>query len=562
MVGGSVQMTRRFALPLLLVSFTLFYLMPLAFHGLWIPDETRYAQISQEMLLSGNWAAPHFMGLRYFEKPAAGYWLIAAGQAVFGQNLFGVRIASALSLGLSVVLTWLIARRLWNDPRRSFMSAAIYMSFGLIAGQAGYANLDPQFTLWVNLSLIALWCAIDASNTKARTGFWALLGLACGIGFMTKGFLALLLPVLIAVPYMLWQRRFTELLRYGLIAILVAVLVTLPWVLTVHVREPDFWRFFFWHEHVQRFAGDDAQHDRPWWFYMPLLIVSSLPWALLLPTTFKQSWRARRDPKIAFVLMWFCLPLVLFSLSRGKLPTYIMPCMLPLALLIGHTLAERLDQGWTTALRSNALLNLAIGTITLVVLAYLQIRQPVYNNEPLHLALFIVVMCVWIIANGLAWIRPLTLWLTPALGIGVLVALLPAALPDSVIDNKTPDTFIAEHYEELANAKSLLSNELGAASALAWHAKNPNVVLFNTMGEASYGLSYPGAKAHWVGLEGVQSWMTEARLKGTVAVVLRVKSASERHEVELLPKDGKQFRRGDLMIFVFDQTPASVVPAQ
>ena len=139
-------MIRRWALPLLLLAFCLAFLLPLASHGLWIPDESRYAQISQEILLSGNWISPHFMGLRYFEKPIAGYWLIAIGQAVFGENLFGVRIASVLSTGLSVVLTYLIAKRLWNDPRKSFACALLYMSFGLIAGQAGYANLDPQFT--------------------------------------------------------------------------------------------------------------------------------------------------------------------------------------------------------------------------------------------------------------------------------------------------------------------------------------------------------------------------------------------------------------------------------
>jgi 4-amino-4-deoxy-L-arabinose transferase len=148
------------------------------------------------------------MGIRYFEKPIAGYWMIAIGQAVFGDNLFGVRIASALSTGLSVWLVYLISRRLWNDPRKSFACALFYMSFGLIAGQAGYANLDPQFTLWVNLSLVMLWFAIDSRTSRGRLGAWALLGFACGMGFMTKGFLAWLLPALIALPYMLWQRRF------------------------------------------------------------------------------------------------------------------------------------------------------------------------------------------------------------------------------------------------------------------------------------------------------------------------------------------------------------------
>lgn len=237
-------MSRRQTCSLLLIAFGLFYLVPLSNHGLWIPDETRYAQISQAMLLGGDWVSPHFLGLRYFEKPVAGYWMIALGQAVFGENLFGVRIASVVATALSVLLAYLLARRLWRDPRTSLACALLYASFGLIAGQSGYANLDPQFTFWVNLSLVALWHALEAGSRRARLLGWILLGLACGMGFLTKGFLAWLLPVLVALPYMLWQRRWRELLGYGALAVLAALLVCLPWALAVHAREADYWRFF------------------------------------------------------------------------------------------------------------------------------------------------------------------------------------------------------------------------------------------------------------------------------------------------------------------------------
>ncbi|MDU7525201.1 MAG: phospholipid carrier-dependent glycosyltransferase, partial [Roseomonas mucosa] len=336
-------MNRRWTLPLLLGLFVLAFLLPLGGHGLWIPDETRYAQVSQEMLLTGNWVSPHFMGLRYFEKPAAGYWMIAFSQGLFGQNLFGVRFASALSVGLSLILCYLVARRLWNDPRKSLICTLVYMSFCVMVGQAVYANLDPQFTLWVNLSLVALWFAIDSHGKGQRLAAWAVLGLACAMGFMTKGFLAWLLPVLIALPWMLWQKRWRELLVYGPVAVVVAIVVSLPWVLAVHVQEPDYWRFFFWHEHIRRFAGDDAQHSAPFWYYLPLLVAYSLPWIALLPLALKQAWQRRAQAKVVFLLLWLLMPLLFFSLSKGKLPTYIFPCLLPLALLIGHAVE---DQQW------------------------------------------------------------------------------------------------------------------------------------------------------------------------------------------------------------------------
>jgi 4-amino-4-deoxy-L-arabinose transferase len=550
----------RWLVPGLLLAFVVFYLLALVTHGLWIPDEARYGQISQEMLLSGNWVAPHFMGIRYFEKPIAGYWMIAIGQAIFGDNLFGVRIASAVSTGLSVWLTYLIARRVWNDPRKSAACALLYMSFGLIAGQAGYANLDPQFTLWVNLSLVALWFAIDSHTSRSKAGAWALMGFACGMGFMTKGFLAWLLPVLIALPYMTWQRRMGELLRYGSLAVMVAVAVCLPWVLAIAHREPDFWNFFFWNEHVRRFAADDAQHARPWWFYLPLLIASSLPWAALLPNTLINAWKQKRQPAIAFMLLWLLLPLAFFSLSSGKLPTYIMPCLLPLALLIGHTVMEQLNQGRGRSIRINGVVNISVGTAALIALLYMQTSKEIYQNtEMFSLSLVFIVLIGWIISNALQVMRPLTFWAMPAVGIWLLVALAPAAMPSQIVNSKMPDQFIAEHLDALAHTSSLLSNDLGAASALSWRLKRPQVDLFNTVGELKYGLADPAMDSRKVTKDSVGKWMAEARKKGAVGVVMRVNSVQEVQEVELLPIDGVRYRRGNLQILIFPKSgPESV----
>ena len=546
-------MSKRWAFPLLLALVALAYLLPLGTHGLWIPDETRYAQISQNMLLSGNWVSPHFMDVRYFEKPVAGYWMIAIGQALFGQNLFGVRFASALSTALSVLLCYLIARRMWNEPRKSFACALLYMSLTVIAAQAGYANLDPQFTFWVNLSLVALWFAVDSASRGQRLIAWAVLGLACGMGFMTKGFLAWLLPVLIALPWMLWQKRWRELLVYGPVAIVVAVVVSLPWALAVHAQEPDYWRFFFWHEHIRRFAGEDAQHDAPWWYYLPLLVGFSLPWVALLPPALKQAWQTRRQTNIAFLLLWLWMPLIFFSLSKGKLPAYILPCLLPLALLLGHTLADRLKLEQGRILGINGILNLALGVITLLALVYLQLKKPLYDHELHNLVLVFIGLIGWIMANLLQAFRPLQCWGAPAFGSLLLIGLLPAGLPNSVVANKTPDQFILDHAQELGQSARLLSNDLGAASALAWRTKRPDVSFYNTVGELKYGLAYPDSLKQRVNPDQIQQWMLEARQQGPVGVVMRVKGDDELHELEQLPKEGKRYEQGNLVILIIPQ---------
>jgi len=136
----------------------------------------------------------------------------------------------------------------------------------------------------------------------------------------------------------------------------------------------------------------------------------------------------------------------------------------------------------------------------------------------------------------------------------LLVALLPAGMPASIVNNRMPDQFIAEHVNELRQTNRLLSNELGAASALAWRLQRPRVDLFNAAGELKYGLDYPDAAERQVNAANVEQWMTEARKQGSVGVVLRVKSVDEMREVEQLPLDGKRYQKGNTIIMIFPQT--------
>jgi len=335
-------------------------------------------------------------------------------------------------------------------------------------------------------------------------------------------------------------------------------LVGLPWVLAIHLQEPDFWRFFFWNEHIRRFSADNAQHVRPWWFFLPIIAVSSLPWAGLLPSALHKTWQEKRQPAITFLALWLLLPLGLFSLSKGKLPTYIMPCLLPLALLMGHTLTDLVKQGKARTICLNGLFNFVIGMAAMIGLIYLQIARPLYSNshaEMFSLSLAFIVLLVWILANLLQVIRPLTLWAMPAMGIGVLVILLPASMPSWIADNEMPDQFVLEHLDELQQTQALLSNDLGSASALAWRLKRPQVSLYDTEGELRYGLQYAGSVHRKVELEEVQAWLKDARQHGSVGVLLRVNSTSEMREAGQLPPGGKRYYKGYLELIIYPSLP-------
>lgn len=291
----------------------------------------------------------------------------------------------------------------------------------------------------------------------------------------------------------------------------------------------------------------------PWWFYLPLLAIACLPWSGLLPSALRQAWHERRQAPVVFLALWLLLPLAFFSLSRGKLPTYIMPCLLPLALLMGHALVQRLRLGNSVALRGNGLLNLGLALLALAALAYLQLRKPVYQEEPFELFLVLLVIGAWAAAGLAQWRYPLRAWAAPLLASWVLIALLPAAMPNHVVQNKTPDLFVAEHLDELAGARHLLSNDLGAASALAWRLRRSDVTLYDTRGELKYGLSYPEHSQRSVPLADIRQWLWRARQDGSVAVLLRINSASDRYQLALLPGDGERYRNGNLVLAILPQ---------
>ncbi|MBT0347833.1 phospholipid carrier-dependent glycosyltransferase [Morganella morganii subsp. morganii] len=187
---------------LLALFFVLTYLFPINDRLLWHPDETRYAEISREMVTQGDWVVPKLLDLRYFEKPVAGYWVNNVSQLVFGHTNFAVRAGSVFSILISTLLVYWMTLLMWRNRHTAFVASLVFVSMFLVFSVGTYSVLDPMFAMWVIASMAFSFRALKAENVKTRITSWCLLGLACGMGFMTKGFLALAIPVVAMLPLM------------------------------------------------------------------------------------------------------------------------------------------------------------------------------------------------------------------------------------------------------------------------------------------------------------------------------------------------------------------------
>jgi dolichol-phosphate mannosyltransferase len=357
------------------------------------PQEPRYAEIPRQMLAEGRFLVPVLHGQPYLDKPPLLYWAVMASYRAFGVHDWAARLVPGVAGVLTVLLTFLWGRRAAGARAGLCGALALCLSAQFVYRQR-MLTMDGLLCLWVVLGLAAAHVALAAPRLRWR--WWLLAGLACGLGLLTKGPVALALVAVPVVAYRLLEPRCARVGGLGWAALpAVAVAVAAPWYLAVTAREPEFAAYFFWRHNVVRFLVP-FDHGKPVWFHLPGLLLGMLPWALLLPglarLLVRRSARtaARRPAALGFFLLAALWGLLFFSLAGSKRPVYILPAMPPLALALGcylDVLLPRRGQApdWAALWRRTsplayraALLTLALGAGAAVLAGVSGLIKPVH----------------------------------------------------------------------------------------------------------------------------------------------------------------------------------------
>ncbi len=328
------------------------YLPGLGRPALWEPDEGRYAEIAREMVISGDYVTPRDDFELYFEKPPLVYWAEAAAIQIFGVNEFAVRLPAALfSIG-QVVVTAALAEAMLGAAA-GFLAALVLALSPLFFGFARFATLDPALAFFLAAALGAFYAAARGDSfSRPQARRWLLISAAMlALGTLAKGPIALLLGGAIALTWMAIERRLRQVAQMPLVwCLVIYAAIVVPWFVLVEARNPGFVHFFIIHEHLERYVAS-SEHGWGPWFFIPIVIGGAWPWIFFVPL----GWSAMRagdglsesakDPSgrraaARFLAIWFVVIFVFFSIPRSKLGSYILPALVPLAIVAGYGLAR------------------------------------------------------------------------------------------------------------------------------------------------------------------------------------------------------------------------------
>lgn len=296
-----------------------------------IPDEGRYADISRHMFESGDWLVPRLDGLPFIHKPPMLHWLSSIAMHIFGVHVWVVRLVPVLAASLLLIGTYLFVHK-YLSQKIAELSILMMATNLLFFGSSQYVNHDLLLATGITLSVF---CLVDFSlcNRKAMLFLGYFFAASA---FLTKGLIGILIPGMILLPWLLYTRQYKRIPAFfNPFALLFLAALTLPWLYQMQQIYPDFLHYFFIDQQFNRFHSNQFNNKQSWFFYLVILLVSLLPWLLILRWTGLRTMlhQQRLNPVGQLLIWWLVSVVIFFSIPPSKLAGYILPALTPLIIL-------------------------------------------------------------------------------------------------------------------------------------------------------------------------------------------------------------------------------------
>ena len=323
------------------------------------PDEGRNAEVAREMAASNDYLLPHLDGLPYLDKPVVYFAAAALAMEVIGPTETAARLPAYLFTLATIGIIVLFARRRWGADA-GWLAGLALATMPLVMAYARATIFDSALAFCTTAAILAFW---DERPILA----WA----AIGLGALTKGPVAILVPLAATVPHALLTGRPLRRL-FPLLGLAVFGLVALPWFIAVSARIPEFPHYVFVRETLERVTTTKFHRTAPLWYYLPILPVAAFPWivpALARVKHWRWTWLARRvNPNAAdsiLLVCWVLGPLAFFTVNQSKLPQYVLPLMPAFALAAARLFVrEGIGVAWRSYVSLAALLGVALVLLT------------------------------------------------------------------------------------------------------------------------------------------------------------------------------------------------------
>lgn len=376
--NSSKESAARLIFPLLILCAGLITYLPwLGSYGLLDPTDSFFLESGREIIETQKYLLPINNYEPWLDKPILFFWLVVASFKAFGLQMFAGRLPAALSAILCSLLIYGGTRPILSRPSAA-IAALIFLSCPIVSIIGHVCLTDMTLCALITGTTLYLFKGLrEKSKKELCIGYFF-----AALAFLCKGPIALIICGMALIPFIASiSQSPQQFLQYfwsfrPMLGLLIVAIINLPWYVAAEIESGyKFWYAFFYQQNFGRMVGT-VNHQGPFWFYIPVFFGGFFPWCLYSITAvglFKKSLEqklaetSRYRQLLRLCFFWFATVIVLFSAIKTKLPTYILPCLPPFAILIAMQLQVLARSGKKLVLIiPTALLSLAMPVAVLI----------------------------------------------------------------------------------------------------------------------------------------------------------------------------------------------------